>query len=215
MEDVGSGALVDMTRFGLPEEPLARQALREGVPLVCASADKLLGGPQAGILAGSRRAVDAVRTNPLMRALRLDKLSIAALEATLRLYHDPDALAEAVPALRMVGEPAARVRARARRLLRALGPERASKCGAEVVACRAEAGGGSMPLARIPSFAVALSPKRGAEALARALRTGPQPVLGRIEAGRLLLDLRTVPDREVAALVAALSRVLDEEPAFP
>jgi L-seryl-tRNA(Ser) seleniumtransferase len=215
IEDVGSGALVDFTRFGLPKEPLAREALRDGVPLVCASADKLLGGPQAGILAGSRRAIEAVRANPMMRALRLDKLSIAALEATLRLYRDPDALATAVPALRMIGEPATRVRSRARRVLRALGPERASKCRAEVVACRAEAGGGSMPLARIPSFAVAISPRRGAEAMARALRTGPDPVLGRIEAGRLLLDLRTVPDREVPALVAVLARILDEEPASP
>ena len=215
LEDVGSGALVDLTRHGLPEEPLARRALAEGVPLVCASADKLLGGPQAGILAGSRRAVEAARTNPMMRALRLDKLSIAALEATLRLYRDPEGLATAVPALRMVSEPPARVRARARRVLRLLGAERASNCRAEVVACGAEAGGGSMPLARIPSFAVAISPPRGAEALARALRTGPDPVLGRIESGRLLLDLRTVPDREVPALVAALARVLDEEPASP
>lgn len=211
LEDVGSGALVDFTRYGLPEEPLARHALREGVPLVCASADKLLGGPQAGILAGSKRLVAEAKRNPMARALRLDKLSIAALEATLRLYRDPEALARTVPALRMLAEPAARVRARARRVLRGLGQGRASQSRAEVVACGAEVGGGSMPLARIPSYAVALRAARGAEALARALRTGSEPVLGRIESGRLLLDLRTVPDRDVPALIRALARVLDEE----
>jgi L-seryl-tRNA(Ser) seleniumtransferase len=212
LEDVGSGALVDLTRYGLPEEPLARDALSEGVPLVCLSADKLLGGPQAGILAGSKRLVAEAGRNPLARAVRLDKLSIAALLATLRLYRDPESLARTVPAIRMLSEPAARVRLRARRVLRGLGQGRASHCRAEVVACGAEVGGGSLPLARIPSFAVALRPPRGAEALARALRTGPEPVLGRIESGRLLLDLRTVSDREVPALVRALTRVLDEEP---
>jgi L-seryl-tRNA(Ser) seleniumtransferase len=211
LEDVGSGALVDFTAYGLPEEPLAREALREGVPLVCTSADKLLGGPQAGILAGSKRLVDSARRNPMARALRLDKLAIAALEATLRLYREPGALAAAVPALRMLTEPPARVRARARRVLRGLGQGRASHSGAEVVACGAEVGGGSMPLARIPSFAVALCSARGAEALARALRTGSDPVIGRIESGRLLLDLRTVPDHDVPALVRALLRALDEE----
>lgn len=212
LEDVGSGALVDFTRYGLPQEPLAREAIREGVPLVCASADKLLGGPQAGILAGSKRLVDAARANPMARALRLDKLSIAALEATLRLYRDPETLGAAVPALRMLGEPAERVRARARRVLRALGADRASQCGAEVVACRAEVGGGSMPLARIPSFALSLRPVRGSvEAFARALRTGPDPVLGRIESGRLILDLRTVPVREVPLLIASIMRVVDQE----
>jgi L-seryl-tRNA(Ser) seleniumtransferase len=212
LEDVGSGALIDLTRFGLPEEPLARDALRDGVPLVSASADKLLGGPQAGILAGAKRLVDAAKRNPRARALRLDKLSIAALEATLRLYRDPAALAETVPALRMLTQPPARVRARARRVLSGLGQARASQSRAEVVACRAEAGGGSLPLAHLPSFAVALRPASGGEALARALRTGPEPVLGRVVSGRLLLDLRTVPDRDVPALVRALARVLDEEP---
>ncbi len=212
LEDVGSGALVDFERYGLPGEPLAREALREGVPLVCASADKLLGGPQAGILAGSKRLVDAARTSPLARALRLDKLSIAALEATLRLYRDPETLGAAVPALRMLGEPAERVRARARRVLRGLGAERASLCGAEVVACRAEVGGGSMPLARIPSYALALRAPRGSvEGLARALRAAPDPVLGRIEAGRLLLDLRTISVREVPSLIASIVRAVDQE----
>ena len=210
LEDVGSGALVDLTPFGLPEEPLLRDALRDGVPLACASGDKLLGGPQAGILAGTSRFVDACRKNPMARALRLDKLSIAALEATLRLYRDPAALGTAVPALRMIAEPASTVRARARRVIAALGADRASRARAEVVRCTAEVGGGAMPLARIPSFAVALTAPEGTTGdLGKALRTGAEPVLARIESGRLLLDLRTVDRREVPRLVAALHHALD------
>jgi hypothetical protein len=125
LEDVGSGALVDLRPFGLPEEPLLKDALRDGVPLACASGDKLLGGPQAGILAGTRKLVDACRTNPMARALRLDKLTIAALEATLRLYRDPEAIGSAIPTLRMLAEPASAVRARARRLIAALGANHA------------------------------------------------------------------------------------------
>jgi L-seryl-tRNA(Ser) seleniumtransferase len=212
LEDVGSGALVDLRHFGLPEEPLLKDALRDGVPLACASGDKLLGGPQAGILAGTRKLVDACRTNPMARALRLDKLTIAALEATLRLYRDPEAIGSAIPTLRMIAEPASTVRTRARRLMAALGADRASRARAEVVPCTAEVGGGSMPLARIPSFAVALSAPGGTIGdLARTLRLGAEPVLGRIESGRLLLDLRTVDRRELPRLVAALHQALDGE----
>lgn len=212
LEDIGSGALVDFTRWGLPAEPVAQEAFAQGVPLVCFSADKLLGGPQGGILAGRKKLIEALRANPMARALRVDKLTLAALAATLRLYREPGLLSERLPALRMIGEPAAKVRARAKRTLRALGAERASLCGAEVVACTAEVGGGAMPLARVPSYALALRPSRGkVEELARSLRMGPDPVLGRIESGRLLLDLRTVSPGEIPRLVASIVRTLEEE----
>ena len=212
LEDVGSGALVDFRPYGLPEEPLLAQALAEGVPLACASGDKLLGGPQAGILAGSRTLIAACKSNPMTRALRVDKMTLAALETTLRIYRDPERREAAIPVLRMLGEPVSSVRARARRALRALGAERARRTGAEVIPCSGEVGGGAMPLARVPSFALVLSAPRGrAEALARALRLGPDPVLARIESGRLLLDLRTVPGRDLPRLIAAVARVLDEE----
>ena len=210
-EDVGSGALVDLRPMGLPEEPLLRDALAAGVSLACASGDKLLGGPQAGILAGSKRIIDACRANPLARALRVDKLTLAALEATLRLYRDPERLESAIPVLRMLGEPAAAVRARARRVARGIREVRAVKTDAEVIACTAEVGGGSMPLARIASYAVAIRAPGGKTAnLARALRLGPDPVLGRIESDRLLLDMRTVAKSEVPRLIAALVRALEE-----
>jgi L-seryl-tRNA(Ser) seleniumtransferase len=213
LEDLGSGALVDFARWGLPGEPLAREALGQGVPLVCFSADKLLGGPQAGILAGSKRVIAALRGNPMARALRVDKLTLAALQATLRLYRDPASVERSLPTIRMLGEPAAAVRARVRRVLRALGAERAVKLGAEMVACTTEVGGGAMPLARVPSYAVALRPARGkVDDLARALREGSDAVLGRIESGRLLLDLRTVAPGEISRLVASVVRALEEEP---
>jgi len=212
LEDVGSGALVDLEPFGLPAEPRMKEALQAGVPLVCASGDKLLGGPQAGILAGSKALIAACKSNPMARALRVDKLTLAALEATLRLYRDPERLQASIPVLRMLGEPATTVRARAQRVVRGIGAERAVKTGAEVIACTAEVGGGAMPLARIPSFAVALRAPRGRlEELARALRLATDPVLGRIENNRLLLDMRTVTSRETPLLIATLSRVLDEE----
>jgi L-seryl-tRNA(Ser) seleniumtransferase len=212
LEDVGSGALLDLQSYGLPKEPLLRESLAAGVPLACASGDKLLGGPQAGILAGSRVLVDACRKNPMARALRLDKLSIAALETTLRIYRDPSAREAAIPVLRMLAEPAASVRARAQRVRRLLGAERASRAGAEVVACTAEVGGGAMPGAGFPSYALSIRAPRGtAAAFARALRTGPEPVLGRIESDRLLLDLRTVDSRDVPRLVAALVFALEGE----
>ncbi|HLQ65844.1 MAG TPA: L-seryl-tRNA(Sec) selenium transferase [Candidatus Limnocylindrales bacterium] len=212
VEDVGSGALVDLRPYGLPEEPLLAEALAQGVPLACASGDKLLGGPQAGILAGTKALIAACRANPMTRALRVDKMTLAALEVTLRIYRDPERREAAIPVLRMLGEPATAVLARARRALRALGAERATKTGAEVIRCTCEVGGGAMPLARVPSFALALQAPRGrAEALARALRLAPDPVLGRIEAGRLLLDMRTVSGRDIPRLVAAVARVIDEE----
>ena len=213
LEDIGSGALIDFGRWGLPAEPIAREALAQGMPLICFSGDKLLGGPQAGILAGRRGLVASLKANPLSRALRVDKLTLAALEATLRLYRDPEKLAASIPTLRMLAEPAASVRARAKAVLRAIGADRASHNRVEVVACTTEVGGGAMPLARVPSYALALRPARGkVEHLARSLRTGPEPVIGRIESGRLLLDLRTVSRGELSKLAASLLRVLEEEP---
>jgi L-seryl-tRNA(Ser) seleniumtransferase len=213
VEDIGSGALIDFTGWGLPAEPLAREALAEGVSVVCFSGDKLLGGPQAGILAGSRKLIRALEANPMSRAVRVDKLTLAALVATLRLYRDPEKAGAAIPTLRMLAEPADRVRARAEEILRALGAERTSQSRAEVVACTTEVGGGAMPLARVPSYALALRPARGrVEDLARSLRTGPDPVIGRIESGRLLLDLRTVHRDEHERLAASITRALEEEP---
>src|SRR3954469_19769735 len=184
VDDLGSGALID-----IGDEPTARASLAAGADLVCFSGDKLLGGPQAGIVAGRAELVERLRRHPLQRALRADKLTLAALEGTLRLaLETPDE----VPVLRMLREPAERVRARAERL--------AHLVGGEVEETVARAGGGALPLAELPSFACAVE-----EGLADELRAGEPPVVGIVRDGRLLLDCRTLTDAELDEVAAAIA----------
>jgi L-seryl-tRNA(Ser) seleniumtransferase len=188
LDDLGSGAVVE-----LGDEPTARAALAEGADLVCFSGDKLLGGPQAGIVAGRADLVERLRRHPLHRALRVDKLSLAALEGTLLLYLEPGRAMSEVPVLRMLHEAVDAVRARAERL--------ASAVGGEVETTVARVGGGALPLAELPSYAASVD-----EALAAPLRCADPPVVGIVRDGRLLLDCRTLTDDEadeVAAAVAA------------
>ncbi len=205
VEDLGGGALVDLEPFGIVGEPMVRDSLRAGVDLVMFSGDKLLGGPQAGVIAGRRALVDRLAGHPLARALRLDKLSLAALAATLRLYRSPSDPTARVPVLRMLTQSVADIEARAealRVLIADLGV-----LDAEVVETSSYAGGGAMPMHALPSRALGLrSDHLGAEALATRLRTGSQPVVGRIERDRVLLDMRTVEDGDLPALAAAIRR---------
>lgn len=201
--DFGSGLLVDLSAHGLSGERVARDAVRDGATLTLMSGDKLLGGPQAGIIVGSADAVDACRRNPLCRALRVDKLTLAALEATLSLYRDPQRAVAEIPALAMLTAPVAQLRTRAESLGARLG---AQAIAAEVIETEATVGGGAFPTARIPSAAVALS--GDAQALDARLRAGELPVVGRIERDRLHLDLRSVPTPFDAALGDAIVRAL-------
>ena len=178
-------------------------SLRAGVDLVLFSGDKLLGGPQAGIVAGRRDLVDRLASHPLARALRLDKLSVAALAATLRLYRPPADPTQRVPVLRMLTEPVSIVAARAEALL--AGIVDIPQLDARIRETLGYAGGGALPMQALPSRAIALGSLRfSAEDLARRLRTGPTRVLGRIEQEQVLLDLRTVADAELPALTAAI-----------
>jgi L-seryl-tRNA(Ser) seleniumtransferase len=186
IDDVGSGALVE-----LGDEPPVRRSVAAGAALVCFSGDKLLGGPQAGLLVGRAAAVEAAGRHPLARALRIDKLSLAALEATLRLYRDPEAARREIPVLRMLGDsPRGRAEALAARI-----------DGAEVVESVARVGGGALPLLELPGPVVALPDA----SLAPALRAGDPPLVGRIEGGRLLLDTRTLADDEIEAAARAVA----------
>jgi L-seryl-tRNA(Ser) seleniumtransferase len=187
VDDLGSGAF---QRF--EDEPTARESLAEGADLACFSGDKLLGGPQAGVLVGRADLVEGLRRHPLQRALRADKLTLAALEATLRLYLDPERAVREIPVLRMLAAPARDVRARAERL--------ASLVDGEVEQTVARAGGGALPLAEIPSYACAVH-----EDLAGPLRAADPPVVGVVRDGRLLLDCRTVSDAEVDEIAAAVA----------
>jgi L-seryl-tRNA(Ser) seleniumtransferase len=205
MFDLGSGCLFDLRPYGVHIEPTVQEVVRSGADLVTFSGDKLLGAPQAGMIVGRRDLIARIRTNPLHRAMRIDKLTLAGLEATLRLYLDGERGRERIPALRMIAEPAGSVRQRARRALRRLSAETRSRWSAAVVSSTCQVGGGALPIEPLPSAALALGgPERPAHRLEEALRHAPLPVIGRMQEGRLLLDLRTVEESQVAALAAAV-----------
>ena len=205
LDDLGSGCLVDLSPFGLPGEPTVQEAVAAGADLVTFSGDKLLGAPQAGMIVGRRDLISRIRTNPLHRAMRIDKLTLAGLEATLRLSLDGERGRDRIPTLRMISEPANSVRQRARRALRRLSPETRSRWSAAVVSSTCQVGGGALPIEPLPSAALALGgPERPAHRLEEALRRAPLPVIGRMQEGRLLLDLRTVEESQVATLAAAV-----------
>jgi len=206
LHDLGSGLFLPLDAYGLAGEPVAADAVRDGATVVTMSGDKLLGGPQAGIVLGTRDAVERMRRNPLTRALRVDKLTLAALEATLALYRDPARALREIPALAMLTAPVARIRERAEALCARLA---AAGIEASVLGTDASAGGGAFPTRRIPSAAVALGGDAAAhEARLRAAGAGALPVVGRIADGRLLLDLRSVPDADDDALAAAVLAAL-------
>jgi len=208
MEDLGSGSFLDLRRFGLAPEPTVPEAVAAGADLVTFSGDKLLGGPQAGLVVGRRALVERLQKNPLNRALRIDKLTLAALEATLRAYEDPMAAVAEIPTLRMLTEPAAAVRRRAQRVLRRVPAAQRATLGLGVVADRSQVGGGALPLVELATAALALgTAAHPAEALDRRLRSGRPPVVGRVTEGRLLLDCRTVADDEVPLLAQRLSEI--------
>ncbi|HTV89146.1 MAG TPA: L-seryl-tRNA(Sec) selenium transferase [Stellaceae bacterium] len=198
VEDLGSGTLVDLDRWGLPHEPTVADSLKAGADLVTFSGDKLLGGPQAGLVVGRSDLVAALARNPLKRALRLDKIRLAALEAVLQLYADPERLADRLPALRLLTRPRGEIAAAAQRLLPLVAAALTGTATAAVVETTSQIGSGALPASLLPSAGLALTPlsrSGGAvESLARRLRALPVPVVGRIEAGRLVLDLRCLED---------------------
>ena len=201
VEDLGSGTLADLSRYGLRHERTVRDALADGADLVTFSGDKLLGGPQAGFVVGRRELVARCARHPLKRAMRLDKIRLAALEATLRLYRDPDRLPERLPTLRHLTRPEAAIRAQAERLAAPVAAWAGPAWRVEVAACRSQIGSGALPLETLPSAALALHGP-GLEAMAARLRALSTPVIGRIAEGALRLDLRCLD--EDAALLAAL-----------
>ena len=203
VEDLGGGALVDLAPYGISGEPMVQDSIAAGADLVVFSGDKLLGGPQAGIVAGRREPIEALAAHPLARALRLDRLSLAALAATLRLFRPPADPVARVPVLRMLTQPMAALAARADDLAARLSG--IAVLDVEIVETVGYAGGGAMPMHPLPSRTVALrSSAISAEDLARSLRVGATSVLGRIERDRVLLDMRTVTDAELPDLAAAV-----------
>ncbi len=195
--DLGSGSLVDMRQYGLPKEPMVQEMVAAGVSLVSFSGDKLLGGPQAGIIVGRRELIAQLQQHPLKRALRADKMTLAALEATLRLYLHPEKLADRLPTLRLLSRDAASIRAQAEALLPQVAPHY-PEFDVRNEPCLSQIGSGSLPVDRLPSEALTFTPRDGRgsqlEALSARWRALPTPVIGRIGDGRMWLDLRCLED---------------------
>lgn len=200
IHDLGSGTLIDLCRYGLAKEPTAAESVADGADLVTFSGDKLLGGPQAGFVAGRKDLIAKINRNPMKRALRVDKIRLAAIEATLRLYRDPERLSERLPTFRFIGRSRESIRSLAERLLPALAVAVGPRFLCEVVACESEVGSGALPQQTIPSAGIALRPAaprglgRALFSLAAAFRRLPIPVIGRIADQALIFDLRCLED---------------------
>lgn len=196
--DLGSGSLIDLQQYDLPAEPMPQNLIAAGVDLVTFSGDKLLGGPQAGIILGSKKWIEKIQRHPLKRALRAGKLTLAALEATLRLYQQPERLAYSLPTLRLLSRDAAEMKGMASQLLSPLQACYGGHFTVQAEPCLSQIGSGSLPVDRLPSYAVTFEPKDGRgrtlEALAEKWRALPKPVIGRIQEGKLWLDLRCLED---------------------
>jgi L-seryl-tRNA(Ser) seleniumtransferase len=214
VHDLGSGTLVDLRRFGLAHEQTVAEAVAAGADLVTFSGDKLLGGPQAGFIVGRRKYLERINRNPMKRALRVDKIRLAALEATLKLYRNPERLAEHLPTLRLLARPQSEIEELAKRLLPKLAGRLGKSFKVEAVACASQIGSGALPVETIASAGLAIRPaaaRNGGAALLRlaaALRQLPVPVIGRIENRSLMLDLRCLEDeQDFIANLAALNLI--------
>jgi L-seryl-tRNA(Ser) seleniumtransferase len=209
VNDLGSGTLVDLKRYGLAHEPTVAEAIDEGADIVTFSGDKLLGGPQAGFIVGRKELIAKINRNPMKRAVRVDKIRLAAVEATLRLYRDPDRLAKNLPTLRYLARPAADIRAQAERLVSVVAAAVGPDFSVDVKTCTSQIGSGALPRETIPSAGLSVTPKnargsgRALSALAAAFRKLTIPAIGRIEENALVFDLRCLEDE--AGFLANLS----------
>ena len=207
IDDIGSGALIDLARFGIEGEPVASECIRAGADVVLFSGDKLLGGPQCGIIVGKRSLIQRIIKHPLMRALRVDKMTLAALAATLRLYSDVDVAERRIPLLSLLSTPLENLKGRAERIAPQIAATGAV-AKAEPVLDASFLGGGSVPTQKIDTWCIALTPKdQSVDTLAAALRGATPSVFGRIKCERLLLDLRTVFPRQEQELLAAIKEL--------
>jgi L-seryl-tRNA(Ser) seleniumtransferase len=207
LDDLGSGVYIDLSEYGLHYEPTIRRSLEEGADLVCFSGDKLLGGPQGGIVLGRADLVEAMARHPLARALRVDKLTIAAMEATLRQYLDPERAVSEIPTLAMLTADSETLRKRARRLAKRITDDSHS-FSAEVIQDVSRAGGGALPMEDLPTWAVAvISSQHKTSFLEKALREVDPPIICRIKDDHVILDMRTVHDDEVSLIVEAFQSI--------
>ncbi|GBE05956.1 L-seryl-tRNA(Sec) selenium transferase [bacterium BMS3Abin10] len=209
MTDLGSGCMIDLRQYGIYDEPAVQDVVRSGADIVTFSGDKLLGGPQCGIILGKKKFIQKVQENPLLRAVRVDKLTLAALEATFMQYLDEERACKEIPTLNMLTQPLENIKRRARRISSALKKGISGLADVAVISDRSRAGGGSLPEADFPTFVVSIRPhKISLNALERKLRNTDPPVIARIKDDALLVDARTLRDREVRTLVNCIISAL-------
>jgi len=210
IDDVGSGALIDFSEFGLMDEPVVSQSIKDGADVVLFSGDKLIGGPQCGIIIGKKKYIDTILSNPLMRAMRVDKMTLAALSATLRIYRDEDRARAEIPILRMLSMPKENLKLRAEKVVAQLS-HLAELETCEAVEADSMLGGGSLPTQKLSTWCVALTPKtHSVDSLSAGLRNSEPSVIGRVQKERYYLDMRTVQPSQDAGLVEAVEAFLNE-----
>lgn len=212
VEDLGSGALIDLSRFGLKKEPTVQETISAGVDIVTFSGDKLLGGPQAGLILGKKDIIDQIKAHPLNRALRIDKFTLASLEATLRLYLDESKALDEIPILSMITKPASEIKKIAQNLKRKLKKIAGASLEIDVIDGISRIGGGALPFQEIPTSLICLLPRTmTVNQLEERIRNQPVPIIGRIENERLILDLRTVHSTDLPILLDLFSDILSKD----
>ena len=210
MEDLGSGSFTDLSTFGLPPEPTVQEVVKSGVDVVVFSGDKLLGGPQSGMIVGKEKIISRIKKNPLNRALRIDKFTLASLESVLRDYYDPETVLKKNQTLRMISDPPEIIKKRAQRFIRRTRSKIGDQCAMKLVSTISRVGGGALPEYGLASWAAELAPVGiSVSTLEKDFRALPVPVIGRIENERLLIDFRTVLDGEIQELSAELITYFD------
>jgi len=212
MEDLGSGTFIDFSKFGLAKEPTVQESVSTGADIVTFSGDKLLGGPQAGIIVGKTATIEKIKKNPLNRALRIDKMTLAALESTLRLYRQPESAVELIPTLNMILMPLTQIEEKASRLLDILENLKKTELSVHLMDLTSRAGGGSLPMLKIPSKGVGVNvTTMTVNAVERFMRNHTPPIIGRIEDDLFIMDLRTVQVDELTSIESAFKTMLNKE----
>jgi L-seryl-tRNA(Ser) seleniumtransferase len=209
MEDLGSGTFIDFSKYGLLKEPTVQESVSAGTDVITFSGDKLLGGPQAGIIVGKKQIIDAIKNNPITRALRIDKLTLAALEGTLRLYRDEEKAARIIPTLRMIMLPLPEIQSRAQNLADRLTDIGDSRMHIQLLERASKTGGGALPLMELPSLCVGIQIEGlSVNSLEKKMRNNDPPIIGRIEDDLFIMDPRTIQKDEYATIATAFENQL-------
>jgi L-seryl-tRNA(Ser) seleniumtransferase len=211
MEDLGSGTFIDFSTYGLPKEPTVQESVLSGADVITFSGDKLLGGPQAGLIVGKKDIIDAIKNNPITRALRIDKLTLAALECTLRFYREKETAINAIPTLRMLTLPIEQIKQKAQELKKRLKNINDDRLQIELINLSSRAGGGSLPLLELPTQCVGVKvTELSVNAIERFLRDQTPPIIGRIYEDYYIMDLRTIQNDELVLIETAFKRLLEK-----